>query len=47
LARDIGEELQCGAHLTNLRRTRVGDFKIEEAITIDYFLKNLDLFVTN
>lgn len=47
LARDIGEELQCGAHLTNLRRTRVGDFKIEEAITVDYFLKNLDLFVTN
>lgn len=47
LARDIGEELQCGAHLTNLRRTRVGDFKIEEAITVDYFLNNLDLFVTN
>lgn len=47
LARDIGEELKCGAHLTNLRRTKIGNYKIEEAIKIDYFLENLDLFVTN
>ena len=29
LARDIGQALQSGAHLTALRRTRVGDFTID------------------
>lgn len=47
LARDIGEELKCGAYLTELRRTRIGEFKVEEALTIDFFLKNLNLFETN
>lgn len=31
LARDIGEALHSGAHLTALRRTQVGDFKIDDA----------------
>lgn len=31
LARDIGEALQSGAHLTALRRTQVGDYRVEEA----------------
>lgn len=31
LARDIGEALDSGAHLTALRRTQVGDFRIEDA----------------
>lgn len=31
LARDFGEALQSGAHLTELRRTRIGRFRIEEA----------------
>jgi tRNA pseudouridine55 synthase len=47
LARDIGEELGCGAYLTGLRRTRIGEFNVEEALSIDFFLKNLDSFVTN
>lgn len=47
LARDIGEELKCGAYLTGLRRTRIGEFKVENALTVDYFLKNLNLFETN
>jgi tRNA pseudouridine55 synthase len=46
LARDIGEELKCGAYLTELRRTRIGEFKVKEAITVDYFLENLNLFET-
>lgn len=32
LARDIGEALQSGAHLTALERTRVGDVCIEECL---------------
>ncbi len=35
LARDIGERLQSGAHLTALRRTRVGDYTIDNCITIE------------
>lgn len=35
LARDIGEALGCGAHLTALRRTRVGDIRIEDCLGID------------
>jgi tRNA pseudouridine55 synthase len=31
IARDLGETLRCGAHLTALRRTRVGPFLIESA----------------
>lgn len=35
LARDLGESLGSGAHLTGLRRTRVGDFTISDAMDID------------
>jgi tRNA pseudouridine55 synthase len=32
---DIGALLGCGAHLSNLRRTRSGKFTLERAVTID------------
>src|SRR5256885_1736964 len=32
LARDIGAALGCGAHLSALRRTAVGPFRLEEAV---------------
>jgi tRNA pseudouridine55 synthase len=35
LAEDIGEALGCGAHLAALRRTAVGSFGLERAITLD------------
>jgi tRNA pseudouridine55 synthase len=47
LVRDIGKELGCGAYLTGLRRLRIGEFDVNSAITVDYFFKNIDLFVTN
>lgn len=34
LARDLGNALGCGAHLTSLRRTRVGEFSIDCAHTL-------------
>nr|WP_321354478.1 tRNA pseudouridine(55) synthase TruB [uncultured Draconibacterium sp.] len=43
LARDIGEALNCGAYLTGLIRTRIGDYKIEDAFKVDFFLENLNL----
>ena len=41
LAREIGEALQSGAYLTSLRRTASGDFRVENALQLDEFLKNL------
>ena len=41
LARDIGERLQSGAHLIALRRTRVGNTRVEDCLTIDSFLEKL------
>lgn len=35
LARDIGEALGSGAHLTALRRTRVGEALIENCLSVD------------
>ena len=35
LARDLGSALGVGGHLTALRRTRVGDFRVEEAAAVD------------
>ncbi|HEX8177521.1 MAG TPA: tRNA pseudouridine(55) synthase TruB [Pyrinomonadaceae bacterium] len=35
LAESLGERLQAGAHLTALRRTRAGGFRIEDAISLD------------
>lgn len=35
LAEDLGKRLGIGAHLSELRRTRAGEFKIEDAITLD------------
>jgi tRNA pseudouridine55 synthase len=35
LAEDIGEALGCGAHLTGLRRTAVGDLTLEGAMTLE------------
>lgn len=37
LARDIGEALQSGAHLIALRRTRVGDIKVEDCMKMEDF----------
>src|SRR5215211_5960839 len=36
LAEDFGKRLYVGAHLAELRRTRVGDLTIDQAITLDH-----------
>ena len=42
LARDIGQRLQSGAHLIALRRTRVGDIRVEDCITFEQFTNLID-----
>lgn len=39
LVSDFGKLTNSGAYLSELRRTRIGDFKIENAINIDSFVK--------
>ena len=42
LARDIGVALGSGAHLTALRRTRVGDITIDKCLTLEQLVEKLD-----
>jgi tRNA pseudouridine55 synthase len=37
LARDLGHILGCGAYLKFLRRTRIGNFSVEDAVSLDEF----------
>ena len=42
LARDIGQALQSGAHLISLRRTRVGNVRVEDCMKVEDFSAWLD-----
>lgn len=42
LARDIGVALGSGAHLTALRRTRVGDIPVEECLSLDKAIEMIE-----
>jgi tRNA pseudouridine55 synthase len=35
IARDLGQTLGVGGYLTQLRRTRIGSFAIEKAVTLE------------
>ncbi|MBO9591857.1 MAG: tRNA pseudouridine(55) synthase TruB [Niabella sp.] len=41
LAHDFGQALGCGAYLSSLRRTRIGDFLVDDALTIDAFTEGM------
>lgn len=41
LAHDFGEALNSGAHLSNLRRDKIGKFSVNNALSIDQFIKKL------
>jgi tRNA pseudouridine55 synthase len=43
LAFDFGNALNSGAHLSALRRTKIGDFSVDKANSVDDFIKNLEL----
>ena len=42
-ARDLGRSLESGAHLTGLRRTRIGEFKVDQAFTINQFVMKTEM----
>jgi len=41
LANDFGKELRCGGYLSKLRRTRIGDFKAEDAMSVEEFVDSV------
>jgi len=41
LANDFGKTLGCGAYLSSLCRTRIGEFMLKDAMTIEDFSKTL------
>ena len=43
LAFDFGKALNSGAHLSALRRTKIGEFSVEKATSIEKFIENLEL----
>jgi len=41
LAHDFGQALDSGAYLSALQRTAIGDFKLENTLTIEQFIEDL------
>ena len=42
LAHDFGKALNSGGHLSVLRRTKIGDYHVNNAVTIEAFIEELD-----
>lgn len=47
LANDFGAELGCGAYLSSLRRTKIGNFSVDDALTIAQFEENIKIVISN
>ncbi len=47
LARDLGIALECGAYLVGLRRTRIGNMKVEDALVVQNFIEKFSVDATN
>ena len=43
LANDFGLALNSGAHLSSLRRTKIGEFSVEDALSISQFIEELEM----
>ncbi|MEO9965088.1 MAG: tRNA pseudouridine(55) synthase TruB [Reichenbachiella sp.] len=41
LVRDVGEVLGCGAYMSELRRTAIGDFEVDDAFVLEDFISRL------
>lgn len=43
LANDFGKSVKSGAHLSTLRRTKIGDFSVNNALSIKEFIHKLEM----
>ena len=42
IADDFGQKLNCGGYLKKLRRTAIGEYKVENAFTVEEFIEFFD-----
>jgi tRNA pseudouridine55 synthase len=42
IANDFGAALNCGAYLSRLRRTKIGDFDVTNGVTVHQFMEDLE-----
>lgn len=47
IARDLGQKLNTGGYLTDLRRTKIGEYNVEDALTIDKLQNLFNLYNEN
>jgi len=47
LANDFGKVLGCGAYLSELRRTAIGESRVEDAIGLSGFMDELEALQRN
>jgi tRNA pseudouridine55 synthase len=47
IADDLGKALNVGGYLKKLRRTRIGEYSVEDALTIDEFAENFSAETIN
>ena len=45
IANDFGDKLGCGGILSSLRRTKIGDYNVDEAIKIEEFISRAEVVV--
>jgi tRNA pseudouridine55 synthase len=43
IANDFGKAMKTGSHLSALRRTKIGEFSVENAMSLDDFLQQINL----
>jgi tRNA pseudouridine55 synthase len=43
LARDLGENLRVGAYMKELRRTAIGEYSVDDAVTVERVINELNL----
>jgi len=41
IANDFGEKLGCGAALSKLRRTEIGDYSVNDALSVEEFMQHI------
>ncbi|MBT8387082.1 MAG: tRNA pseudouridine(55) synthase TruB [Ignavibacteria bacterium] len=42
IANEFGQKLGCGGILSNLRRTKIGEYSVNDALDVDQFLNSID-----
>jgi tRNA pseudouridine55 synthase len=41
LAHDIGQYIGCGAYLASLRREKIGDYSVDDALSLDSIISTI------